>query len=233
MSQTYLITGASRGLGLEFVKQLSAQGHTVIATARQPGQSEALSSLVDNKKVFTVPLDTTNKDSIKSAFEKIKTISDGVDVLINNSGIAGPREFDVLNVPGETYTEVFNTNVIGTSDVTQAAIPLLRQKNTRKIINISSIVGSVQLNICGGGIPAYGVSKAAENYLTKAFSSALKDENFIVVAVHPGWVKTDMGGSSASITTDVSIAGIINEINKLTKEKNGTYFDYSGKTLPF
>ncbi|CAO3592594.1 unnamed protein product [Absidia cylindrospora] len=234
MSQTFIVSGASRGLGLEFVKQLSSKGHTVIATARNPQGSEKLAALIDDKQVFGIPLDTTDLSSVKAAFEKIKTIApQGVDVLINNSGIAGDSKQDVLNATPENYLDVFNTNVVGTSNVTQAALPALRQKNTRKIVNISSIIASIELNVHGANMPQYGASKAAENYITKALATALKEENFIVVAVHPGWVQTDMGGEKAPLTPTESIAGMINEIEKLTSERNGAYFDYAGQSLPY
>ncbi|KAI8334248.1 4-dihydrotrisporin dehydrogenase [Chlamydoabsidia padenii] len=231
---TYLITGASRGLGLEFIKQLSAKGHTIIATARNPHQSEALVSLIDQKKVIGVTLDTTDIASVKAAFDKIQTIAPhGIDVLINNSGISGPRDQDVLNATPDNYLDVFNTNVVGTSNVTQAALPLLRQKQTRKIINISSILGSVSLNLQGAAAPYYGASKAAENYVSKAFSTALKEENFAVLALHPGWVKTDMGGDIAPLEAPESIAGMIEQIDKLTADKTGTFIDYLGEAIVY
>ncbi|SAL99460.1 hypothetical protein [Absidia glauca] len=231
---TYLVTGASRGLGLEFVKQLSAKGHIVIATARDPTKAEALVSLIDYEKVIGVALDTTDQSSVKAAFEKIKTIAPhGIDVLINNSGISGPASETALTATADQYLDVFKTNVVGTSNVTQAALPLLRQKDTRKIINISSIVGSIKLNVHGATMPYYGVSKAGENYLTKALSASLAEEKFIVVAVHPGWVQTDMGGQKAPLKAEESIAGMVEQIEKLTQEKNGAYFDYTGESLPY
>ncbi|KAI8334247.1 4-dihydrotrisporin dehydrogenase [Chlamydoabsidia padenii] len=231
---TYLITGASRGLGLEFVKQLSAKGHIVIATARNPQKAPELVSLIDYEKVIGVALDTTDLASVKAAFDKIQTIAPhGIDVLINNSGISGSGDRNVLTSTPDDYLEVFKTNVVGTSNVTQAALPLLRQKQTRKIINISSVVGSVTLNVHGSHMPQYGTSKAAENYITKAFSVALKEEHFAVLALHPGWVQTDMGGKKAPLTADVSIAGMIEQIEKLTVDKTGTFMDYNGDTLPY
>ncbi|KAI8376031.1 uncharacterized protein BYT42DRAFT_573164 [Radiomyces spectabilis] len=231
MSLTYVVTGASRGIGLEFIKQLSSKGHTVVACARAPEKSEGLKQLVDNKKVYAVTLDTVNEASVKSAVEKITEIAgNGVDVLINNAGISGDRKYSSKDSPASEYMSVFETNVVGTSNITQAMLPLLKKSQTRHIINISSNMGS-HANTTSGNLAAYRVSKAAENMLTNVLASDLKDDKFVVVSVHPGWVQTDMGGSNAHVTPQQSVQGILAKADTLEVKDNGIFFDYEGKPM--
>ncbi|KAG2209504.1 hypothetical protein INT47_008348 [Mucor saturninus] len=240
MSLTYIVTGASRGLGLEFVTQIAAKGHTVFALARNPSASEGLQKLVDNKKVFAVQLDTTDEKSIKNAVEEVsKNAPQGVDVLINNAGISGDRGGNIRKTDDEDYINVFTTNVVAVASVTNAFLPLLRQRgqdHTKKILNMSSILASIsQINTINptGKASAYSVSKAALNMLTKLTSNQLASENFIVYASHPGWVKTDMGGDDAPVEKKDSIAGMLKVIENLTPEQNGSFIDYQGNQLPW
>ncbi|CEG75331.1 hypothetical protein RMATCC62417_10394 [Rhizopus microsporus] len=229
----YVVTGASRGLGLEFVKQLSAKGDTVFACARNPDQAEELKKLVDNKKVYSIKLDTTNEQSLKSAVDEIsKHAPNGIDVLINNAGIALSRK-TITEAGKDELLKVFETNVAGVVETTNTFLPLLRKRgkeHTKKVVNISSILGSI------GGIDVqeaatYRVSKAALNMVTKLQSLQLAEENFIVYSAHPGWVQTDMGGANAQITPDVSIKGMLSKLESVTPKDNGGFFDYTGESI--
>ncbi|KAI7884536.1 NAD(P)-binding protein [Lichtheimia hyalospora FSU 10163] len=232
MGLTWVITGTSRGIGAEFVKQLKNKGDTVIACARNPDGSEALQALVDGKQVHAVKMDITDVASVKAATDKISELApEGIDILLNNSGV-GTMQTDTLTIPPEAYINDFTTNVVGTSNVIQALVPLLRKRDTRRIINISSILGSMEITTDGSN-PSYRVSKAAVNMLTRAVAGQLKGEGFIVVAVHPGWVQTDMGTHHAPLTTEQSVNGMLAGFDKLNKESNGTFFDYKGETLPW
>ncbi|KAI9019169.1 4-dihydrotrisporin dehydrogenase [Phycomyces nitens] len=217
MSKAFIVTGTSRGLGLEFVKQLASKGHTVFACARNPEKSSGLQALASNN----------------AAVQSITKLSpNGIDVLINNSGIGSDMNDTVETASAESYMTVFQTNVVGTSNVTEAFLPLLRKGNGRRIINISSLMGSIESTKTAMA-PPYCVSKAGENMLTKLFSLHLKDENFVVVSVHPGWVQTDMGGPQAPVTPSQSIKGILEQVEKLTLKDNGTYVSFEGNTLPW
>ncbi|CDH55711.1 c-signal [Lichtheimia corymbifera JMRC:FSU:9682] len=232
MGLTWVITGTSRGIGAEFVKQLKNKGDTVIACARNPDSSDALKALVDGKQVHAVKMDITDVASVKAATDKISELApEGIDVLVNNSGVGTPQT-EPLTIQPEAYTNDFNTNVVGTSIVIQALVPLLRKRDTRRIINISSIMGSMECSTESFN-PSYRVSKAAVNMLTRVFAAQLKDEGFVIVCVHPGWVQTDMGTHRAPLTTDQSIGGMLSAFDKLTKASNGTFFDYKGETLPW
>ncbi|KAG0172833.1 hypothetical protein DFQ28_009795 [Apophysomyces sp. BC1034] len=230
----YLVTGAARGLGLEFVKQLSANGHIVIATVRNPHHADELRLLAkENSNIRIITLDTTKSESVKAAIKELDVVApNGLDFLINNSGVSGSDGLTAENTTAQEYLRVFETNVVGTSNVTQAFLPFLHRRNTRRIINITSILGSVE-NTTDGYKSAYRVSKAAENMLTKVLAGELKKDDFVVVAIHPGWVQTDMGGKDAPITARQSISGMLERIENLKSEHNGTFFDFEGKALPW
>ncbi|CEG63990.1 hypothetical protein RMATCC62417_01041 [Rhizopus microsporus] len=229
----YVVTGTSRGLGLEFVKQLSAKGNTVFACARNPDQAEELKKLVDNKKVYSIKLDTTNEQSLKSAVDEIsKHAPNGIDVLINNAGIALSWK-SIKETNKDELMKTFETNVAGVVETTNTFLPLLRkrgQEHIKKIVNISSRAGSI-----GGSdmqeAAAYRISKAGLNMATKLQSLQLAEENFIVYSAHPGWALTDLGGPNAHITPDVSIKGVISIIENLTSKDNGGFINYEGETI--
>ncbi|KAI9486300.1 MAG: 4-dihydrotrisporin dehydrogenase [Benjaminiella poitrasii] len=240
MVQTYIVTGASRGIGLEFVKQIAAKGDIVFACARNPAASEGLKALVDDKKVFAIKLDTLSDESIKAAAKEIDAKApEGVDVLINNAGIAGSPNLDFETSSKEELSKVFETNVIGLNEATKAFVPLMRkrgQDKVKKILNMSSILGSIASveDADGWGFsPAYCVSKAACNMLTKMTANKLGKENFVIYASHPGWCQTDMGGGSAPTRTEDSIRGQLAIIDKLSAKDNGKYYDFEGQALPW
>ncbi|KAI8877868.1 NAD(P)-binding protein [Backusella circina FSU 941] len=253
MSQIYVITGASRGIGLEYVKQLSSQeGNVVYAGARNPEGSEGLMALVDNKKVFAFAIDVNSRESIEKAAAKVaETATEGIDVLINNAGIsnsiAAQNSLNILNTPREEYTKVLDTNVGGVSDTTQAFLPLLRQRGNdkvKRIINMSSILGSVGFATNfgktgetathlekAGTNSAYKVSKTALNMITALFANALEVESFVVISIHPGWVRTDMGGQNAHLEVPDSVRHLISSITSLTTADNGRFLNYDGQSI--
>ncbi|KAF1805969.1 hypothetical protein V8B55DRAFT_1486926 [Mucor lusitanicus] len=240
MSLTYVVTGASRGLGLEFVSQLAAKGNTVIACARNPGNAAGLQKLVDNKHVFAVKMDTTDYESIKTAAQEVsKYAPEGIDVLINNAGIGGEKSTRPENLLEEDLNTIFQTNVVGVSNVTKEFLPLLQKRgkdHVKKIVNISSILGSIELiNQVSptGGQPAYNISKAALNMYVKMLANNLAKDNFIVYSSHPGWVATDLGGQSAPVQAVDSIRGQLAKLESATAKDNGGFFDFEGKTLPW
>ncbi|KAF7724905.1 hypothetical protein EC973_000564 [Apophysomyces ossiformis] len=235
MSLTVLVTGASRGLGLEFAKQLSKQGYIVIASARSPDKSSELQSLASSNNVHTLPLDIVDEASVKSAADQVwKIAPEGIDILINNSGIFCSYTMNVETAKANDYMRIFETNVAGTATSTVAFLEHLRKGKTRKIINISSTLGSFGYpRNMGGSAPAYSVSKAAENMLTKLFAIQLEKENFCVIALNPGWVKTDMGTERAPLEPEESISGMLKVIDKATEKDSGKFFQYNGEDLPW
>ncbi|KAI9491377.1 4-dihydrotrisporin dehydrogenase [Zychaea mexicana] len=233
MTLTFVVTGTSRGIGVEFIKQLSAKGHTVFACARNPHQSDKLQVLINDINVHPVAMDITNQESVKAAVEQIQTLApEGIDVLINNAAIPGVSGANVTNTTAEDYMNVFETNVVGTSTVTMSLLPWLRKRNTRHIVNIVSIMASMQNTTRGIGA-AYRVSKAAENMLTRTLAGELGEEGFVVLALHPGWVKTDMGTDQALYTPEESVSGMLSVIGDMSLETNGKFISFQGKELPW
>ncbi|KAK4509878.1 uncharacterized protein ATC70_007182 [Mucor velutinosus] len=241
MSQTYVVTGASRGLGLEFVHQLAAKGNTVFACARNPDSATGLQKLVDNKHVFAIKLDVDSHESIKAAAEEIsKKTPEGIDVLINNAGIDGEAPGTAVETLLESdLATIFHTNVIGVSNVTKEFLPLLQKRgkdHVKKIVNISSLLGSITLanqTSPAGSRPAYNISKAALNMYVRMLATNLAKDNFIVYSSHPGWVATDLGGQSAPVQAVDSIRGQLAKLESVTAKDNGGFFDFEGKTLPW
>ncbi|KAI8137112.1 4-dihydrotrisporin dehydrogenase [Fennellomyces sp. T-0311] len=234
MAQVFVVTGANGGLGLEFVKEISAKGHIVIACARNPDGSDKLNAMVNGENVHAVAMDNINEDSIKTATEKIEELApNGIDVLINNAGITGGgASSDATSTKGDEYIKIFETNVVGTSNVTQALLPLLRKRETRRIVNISSIMGSIKNTNSSIGA-SYRVSKAAENMLTRMFAGQLGREGFVVLAMHPGWVRAGSGSDDAPYSAEESISGILAIIDKMSPEMNGKFMSFLDKEVPW
>ncbi|KAI8370225.1 4-dihydrotrisporin dehydrogenase [Blakeslea trispora] len=235
---TFVITGTSRGLGLELVRQLSSKGHTVFACARNPDASEKLQALVDHKHVIPIQMDTVNKKSIETAVKEIeRQAPDGIDVLINNAAILGDLHATPEELTRDSLGQVFDVNVSSTNDVTMSLLPLLRkrgQDKIKKIVNITSTIGSIELaHELGKDRVAYCVSKAALNMLTRLTALNLAKENFIVYAACPGYVKTDMGGKDAFITPEESVTNQIAKLEKVTLEDNGKFFGNNGDIVPW
>lgn len=223
--ETVLITGADRGLGLEFARQFQARGYHVIGTARKPGQADALRKL----GVQVEKLDVSNDASAKALAEKLK--GQPIDILINNAGIIGSRSNSITDLNFNKMVYTYQVNALGPMRVTQALYKNLMLGKGRKIIDITSMMGSVAMN--SGGAYDYRASKAALNMLTNTLAKELGKDGFICVVLHPGWVQTDMGGKYAPVTPKQSISGMIKVIDGLTRASNGKFYDYTGKELPW
>lgn len=227
----YLITGANRGLGLEFVRQLLARGDSVIACCREPDAATALQELAGSAdgRLTVRELDVTDADAIT----ELPAGLPAVDVLINNAGIAAEEEafgsFDA-----GTMTRVLFVNSVAPILVTQAMTPLLEKEGKQpKVVCITSVLGSISK---AEGLVyglSYGMSKAALNMGVKKLASEFKGRGIALVALHPGWVQTDMGGSGATLRPAESIGGMLNVIDKLTTADNGRYLTYAGEELPW
>ena len=223
--RTVLVTGADRGLGLEFARQFAARGYHVIGTARKPGQAEELRKLGAQVE----QLDVADDASARALAGKLQ--GQPIDILINNAGIIGSSSNSVTELDFNKMVYTYQVNALGPMRVTQALYKNLMQGKGRKVIDITSMMGSVSMNF--GGAYDYRASKAALNMLTNTLAKELGKDGFICVVFHPGWVQTDMGGSSAPVTTRESISGMISVIDSLTKASSGKFYDYTGKELPW
>ena len=194
MAGIALVTGASKGIGLEVVRQLATLGWRVFLTGRSlPSVRKAASSL--GPSVIAVPLDITSRISIEAAYSATSQAVTHLDVLINNAGILDHDEGSIFELRPQRLQRMFETNTIGALLVTQTFLPLLRKSQSGRIINVSS--GAGQLSEMGTWAPAYSISKTALNGVTSQLAAALADSNIAVNSACPGWVKTDMGGNEA------------------------------------
>jgi NAD(P)-dependent dehydrogenase (short-subunit alcohol dehydrogenase family) len=206
MIGTALVTGATKGIGLEVVHQLAAKGWYVFLTGRSPSAVTQAASAF-GPSVVPVSLDVTDQHSVAAAATTIARKVDHLDVLINNAGILDDDDTSICDLSVERLRRMLETNAIAVLVVTQAFLPLLRKSRAPRIVNVSSRAG--QLTDMEAWAPAYSISKTAVNGVTGQFAAALKGENFAVNAVCPGWVRTDMGGSEAPRSVEEGADGIV------------------------
>ncbi len=220
---TVLITGANRGIGLEFAKQYTDAGWNVIGTARNPETADELRAT----GATILELDVLDQSTIDALVESL----DGqpIDLLINNAGIF-PRVSSINEVDFDDYARTLAVNTTGPARVTQALLSNVAQSKAKTIINISSGLGSIE-NTTSGVFYGYRESKAALNMLSRTLGMELKADGFIVAAVHPGWVQTDMGGANANLTPSESVSAMRETIAKLTVDDTGTYWSYDGQPV--
>lgn len=226
---TLLITGANRGLGLEFCKQYLKDGWQIYATCRNPEQADELQQLSgDSLKVFQ--LDVTKPDEIKQLATSLE--KKPIDMLINNAGIMGERRINFGNLSVDNLLSVFHINAIGPLKVIEAFIPNLQQGANKLVVTISSRMGSIADNTSGYHY-AYRMSKAALNQAMKSAAIELADKNIKVISLHPGWVKTDMGGERADKTIPDSVSEMRSVINGADELQSGGLYAYDGSIIPW
>ncbi len=219
---TVLITGANRGLGLEFARQYREAGWTVIGTARSPDRAGDLRAL----NVEVLKLDVVDRDSIAALASSLE--GRAIDLLINNAGIF-PRVSEIEKVDADDYARTLMVNTLGPVLVTQALLPNLRQGELKRVVNITSQLGSIENS--SGGYYGYRESKSALNMFTRSLAAELGPEGFICLAIHPGWVRTDMGGPQANLSVEESITAMRKTIDNMTADDNGVYRGYTGEIV--
>lgn len=225
---TVLITGANRGIGLELARQYAERGDTVRTCCRNPDAAGALNALAgENLTVHgLVPTDAGSVEALLSSVG-------GVDILINNAGTPGPApdQQTAMGMDFDGWLETFSVNTLAPLRVLQGCHPLLKASaeagNAAKAITISSQMGALDLN--WPTMYAYCSSKAAVNKVMRMFSVELAQENIAVGLIHPGWVKTDMGGEAADITAEESASGIISVIDGINVENTGCFMKWNGE----
>ncbi|KAF2904335.1 hypothetical protein ILUMI_01832 [Ignelater luminosus] len=245
---TILITGCNRGLGLGLVKNLTRDPNPpikLIATCRDTQKAEELRSIAEqHKNVHILELDVRHFDRYKEFSQKVSDIvkDDGLNVLFNNAGIS--PKFTRLNlVKLEQMMDTLTANTVAPIMLTKSLLPLLKKASLKNsdqpmgirraaIINMSSMLGSVELNTTGGLYP-YRCSKSALNIATRSMSFDLKSDGILVTCLHPGWVKTDMGGVNATMEIDDSTSSIVKLLLKLEEKHNGGFYQYDGEPMPW
>jgi NAD(P)-dependent dehydrogenase (short-subunit alcohol dehydrogenase family) len=224
-----LITGANRGIGLSLVEHYLERGWQVHATYRSEAGSKSLLSL-QHPNLVCHQFNVTH-------YHKLNQLADALpalDLLINNAGYYGPKGYGYGfgHADVEEWRKVFEVNAIAPLKLVEALYSNLQQGQMKKIACLSSKVGSMTENTSGGGY-LYRSSKAALNSVVKSLSNDLREQGYTVLALHPGWVKTEMGGPNALIETSISAQGLINVIEHADCDKSGQFINYDGSSIPW
>lgn len=228
---TYFITGCNRGLGLEMAQQLVQRGERVIATCRDIAIASDLTELaLRSQGLSLIEMDMASLESMTEAVALLN--EEPIDVFINNAGIYGPRDANFGNVAGDDMALVLHVNAIAPLQLTQLLIPRLRTGKGKKLAFVSSKMGSIADNGRGGSY-IYRCSKTALNSVVKTLAVDLAEEGFIAAALHPGWVRTDMGGPNGHIDAEESVRGMLQVIDALTPATTGEFINYNGAAIPW
>ena len=228
-----LISGANRGIGLEFTRQLLARGEHVIAACRHPGKATALNALAGEHpgRLHVLPLDVADPKSRASLVHDLPLVlgDDRLDLLVNNAGVLHPGE-RFGHVEAAILEDSFRTNAIGPFLLAQALAPLLN--DGARIANLSSVMASIASR---GEFrsPSYCASKAAQNMLTVQLAQAVAARGIVVLALHPGWVQTEMGGEHATVPTADAVRGLLQVVDGATPAQSGSFLDWRGGALPW
>ena len=225
---TVLVTGANRGIGLEFVRQYLADGWRVLATCRNPRAAKDLAGLRGDIQVHA--LDVTDHSAIEDLGATLKR--EAIDVLINNAGVYGPRSSALRNVDYLGWAEVFQINTMGALKVSETFLDHVARSDLKRIVALTSKMGSMADNRSGGSY-VYRSSKAALNAVMKSLAVDLAPRGILVGILHPGWVRTDMGGPGALIDAEVSVSGMRKVISSFRPDTSGSFFNYDGSPIPW
>jgi NAD(P)-dependent dehydrogenase (short-subunit alcohol dehydrogenase family) len=223
---TVLITGANRGIGLALAEQFVKAGYQVIGTARKPAEATALAKLGARVE----ELDVASQSSADALAKRLSGVT--IDILINNAGIIGHNTDSFADLNIDQLQAVLAVNTLGPLRVTQALLSNVESGQRKVVANISSMMGSMELNTWGCCI-GYRASKAALNSANKTLSLEFAKQGMIFVVLHPGYVQTDMNDGQGQITAEQSAAGLFRVITGLRKSDNGRFYDYSGKAMPW
>lgn len=238
-----LITGANRGIGFETAKQLGEKGVTVVLTARQlfSAQEAADKLIAQGINAFGVQLDVTNATERQAVAEYISGKFGKLDILINNAGVAPKESLAVsktIDTTLEEFEYVFNTNLFSIVSLTKALLPLIKKSSAGRIVNLSSILGSLSLHsqenspIASFRVLSYNASKAALNMFTTHLSAELEGTGIKVNSAHPGWVQTQLGGDGAPMNiTDGAKTSV--ELSLLDEDGPTGKFIHLGEELPW
>jgi NAD(P)-dependent dehydrogenase (short-subunit alcohol dehydrogenase family) len=223
---TILITGANRGIGLEFARQYAALGWAVIATARAPEEADALQALRGDVRVEG--LQVTSFEDVERFARSLA--GQPIDLVTANAGSSKPEQIENA-ADAEIWVEMMRVNVIAPVLLARALTPNVAAARG-KLIAISSQMGSIEDNGSGGYIP-YRASKAALNAAWKSLALELKPEGIAAAMLHPGWVQTRMGGPSAPLAPEISVAAMRRTIEALGPDRSGTFLNYDGAPIPW
>ncbi|MEQ8247852.1 MAG: SDR family oxidoreductase [Alphaproteobacteria bacterium] len=221
---TILITGASRGIGLESARQYAADGWKVLGCCRQPATATDLARI---EGVSVHALDVTDFAAIDAL---AGAINEPIDVLMNNAGQSPRPQLGFGNMDYAAWSNLFTVNTLAPFKMAEAFQGHVGRSTRKLIVNVSSVMGSIAETAAGH--VAYRSTKAALNMVTKTLAGDLAD-GIAVFSIHPGWVRTDMGGPSAAISTEESAAGMKAVVERASLESNGRFFNWTGEEIPW
>lgn len=226
-----LVTGSSRGIGLEWCRQYADAGWRVFATCRRPQAAEALQELAGRYPGISVHrLDVTQAGSLQALRNELKGAP--IDVLINNAGVYFEKYARIQEIRYETWMQTFEVNTLGPMRVAEALADQVAASSRRLIVNMTSHMGSIA-EIEAPGDYYYRSSKTALNAAMKGLSIALKERGVGVLLLHPGWVRTRMGGSDAPLMPEESVAGMRSLEEGFDMSMSGRFFRYNGSEIPW
>jgi len=229
MKDTYLITGANRGLGLELTRRLLADGHRVVATCRHPGTATALAAAASEIEALEIlPLDVASAESGERLSNTLANRS--IDVLVNNAGIMHRHE-TAGEVDYDAWMRTIEVNTLAPFRLAHLLKPNLSASARPRVVTVSSQMGSIERG--GTGSVAYRSSKAAVNRAMRTLADEWSGDAFTIVVVHPGWVRTDMGGGNATLSAEESAADLAQLMAGLTLADNGRFLDHDGSDMPW
>ena len=222
-----LITGSNRGIGLKLVELYAKKNFYVLATCRDISHADQLDSMAKQySNIQILALDVAQSEDIQRLANTLKKAP--IDILINNAGIW--RSSSLSSVNKEAWIESFNTNAIAPYEMAQAFLPNILDGGLKKVVSITSKMGSIEDNTSGGSY-IYRSSKSALNMVMRSLQHDLQSQGIATLTLHPGWVQTDMGGMNALINVDQSVVGMMKIIDNLTLENSGQFLDYAGKPI--
>ncbi len=233
MSRIALVTGAARGLGLEICRQLLEDGDTVVAFPRKV-HGEGLPRLAEEHgaRLRIVETDIADPDSIEASVGEIARSVGRLDLVFNNAGVS-PRSGSVASgLDVEAIERAIRVNAIGPLVLAGAVLALLRRGRSPKLVQLTSLMGSIADNRSGGSY-AYRLSKCALNMGVANLAHELRGSGIVVLAIHPGWVKTDMGGSAAPRAVDEAVRDILEVVERCGPDRSGAFLGPGGKPLPW
>ena len=230
--KSVLITGSSRGLGLEWVRQYAQQNWRVFATCRNPNKANELHSITKKyNNVIIYQLDVTNHNETDALAKELSVYA--IDILINNAGVyLDKNNSSIGSLDYKSWEETFRVNTLGPIRVSEAFLQHITASEKRLIVTISSHMGSIA-DIQTTGSYYYRSSKAALNAAMKSLSIELRSKNIGVLLLHPGWVQTDLGGKNATLTTKQSVLSMHDVIEQFSIEKTGKFIRYDGFPMPW
>ncbi len=226
MSQeTILITGANRGIGLELTRRFLSAGHRVLATCRAPDSATLLQSLTDNANLTIYALEVTDSHSVRKLATNVG--NQPIDALINNAGTMGGDQQSLENMDYTAWAEAFEVNTMAPFKLVTTFLSNLRLSKRPRAITLSSQMGALSRK--SKGSHAYRSSKAAVNKVMQVLSMELEADGIVVCPVHPGWVRTDMGGAGADLSVEESAEGLFRLIDRMTMEQSGKFWTWEGE----